>query len=461
MALRAFAILAGACALTLTGAALTLGLPGPLPVVALGGGALGLSALLAFLFSRWVSAPLSEIAATADRLASGDLGARVRSRREDELGSVARAIDRVAGELERRLREARQKETHLRAILEAMVEAVVVTDEEGRIVLSNAAFTTLAGEPRPGSTVVEAVRSPELHEAVDRAGEGRSGRVTITVAAPGRTRVLDAAVSPLPAGAGVVVVLHDVTELRRTDAVRRDFVANASHELRTPLTSIRGFAETLEGGALEDPAVARRFVRGIVENAGRLEELVRDLVELSRAESPDARIERAPVPVAGVARRVVQSLEERARARRVTLTLEPMGPEVVVLGDPRALDQVLTNLVENGIKYTREGGHVTVRASLDGAEDVLVVVRDDGPGIAEQHLPRLFERFYRVDHGRAREAGGTGLGLSIVKHLVGRMHGDVSVESRVGKGTSFKVRLRRAPGGLAQPPAAGSGAPAR
>jgi two-component system phosphate regulon sensor histidine kinase PhoR len=229
-----------------------------------------------------------------------------------------------------------------------------------------------------------------------------------------------------------------VTEVRRTDAVRRDFVANASHELRTPLTSIRGFAETLEGGALRDEKVAPRFVKGILENAVRMQELVNDLVELSRAESPDAQVEHTPVDLLEAARDVAARLEGRAHEKRIQVRVE--GSPVRGVADPDALDQVLVNLVDNAIKYTPADGHVTVSVkATPGLARIQVV--DDGPGIAAQHLPRIFERFYRVDAGRGRGQGGTGLGLAIVKHLVQRMDGQVHAESRVGRGTAFTVEL--------------------
>jgi two-component system phosphate regulon sensor histidine kinase PhoR len=393
---------------------------------------------LSYLLSRWVSSPLGEMTRSADRLASGDLSVRVRSRRDDEIGALGRGLDRMADQLEERFGRVRDEEGRLRAMLDAMVEAVLVTDREGRIVLSNAAFGRLSEGDPIGRTVIEALRSPELHEAVTRAAGGKGEHVQLEVPGSRVVRTLRATVSPLPEKKGVIAVLHDVTELERATAIRRDFVANASHELRTPLTAIRGFAETLRDGALDDAKVAKRFVLGITDNAVRLSRLVDDLLELSRSESPNVRYELEPVSIAEVATKVLRSLEAQAIEKKVTLTLEDADEPVWARAELQALDHVLVNLVDNGIKYTPSGGSVLVRISRD-ASSAIFEVEDTGQGIAEEHLPRIFERFYRVDPGRARLQGGSGLGLAIVKHLVLKMEGEISARSRMGKGTTFRV----------------------
>lgn len=402
--------------------------------------AVGFAAALAALLGRWVSSPLGEMARSADRLASGDLSVRTRARREDEIGALGRALDRMADQLEDRFTRVREEEARLRAMLDAMVEAVLVTDREGRVVLSNAAFGRLADGDPIGRRVIEAVRSPELHEAVQRAIGGSGGRVQVEVASARAPRTLRATVSPLPETRGAIAVLHDVTELERANAIRRDFVANASHELRTPLTSIRGFAETLQSGALDEPKIAKRFVSSIVENSVRLSRLVDDLLELSRSESPHVDYELEPVSIREVASKVLRALEAQALEKNVTLALELPDGDVWARAELRALEHVIVNLADNGIKYTPAGGRVTVRATKQGALAVLEV-EDNGQGIGAEHLPRIFERFYRVDPGRARQQGGTGLGLAIVKHLVLKMEGEIKVQSRMGKGTTFRVEL--------------------
>jgi two-component system phosphate regulon sensor histidine kinase PhoR len=402
--------------------------------------AIALAGVLAWLLSRWVSSPLGEMAASADRLASGDLRLRTRARRDDEIGALGRALDRMADQLEERFAYVREEEARLRTMLDAMVEAVLVADREGRVVLSNAAFGRLAEGDPTGRRVIEAVRSPELHEAVERAITGTGGRVQVEIATTRTPRILRATISPLPEEKGAIAVLHDVTEIERANAIRRDFVANASHELRTPLTSIRGFAETLQGGALDDPKIARRFVSNIVESSVRLSRLVDDLLELSRSESPNVEYELEPVSIAEVATKVLRALEAQALEKKVSIALEPPKTDVWAKAELHALEHVLVNLVDNGIKYTPPGGRVVVRVAKN-EEHAIVDVEDTGQGIGPEHLPRIFERFYRVDAGRARKEGGSGLGLAIVKHLVLKMDGEVTVESRMGKGTTFHVEL--------------------
>ncbi len=395
--------------------------------------------VLAAILGRWVSSPLGDMASSADRIASGDLSVRTRARRGDEIGALGRALDRMADQLEERFARVRDEEARLRAMLDAMVEAVLVADREGRVVLSNAAFGRLSDGDPTGKRVIETLRSPELHDAVERAIIGTGGRVQIEVPTAKVLRTLRATISPLPEGKGAIAVLHDVTELERANAIRRDFVANASHELRTPLTSIRGFAETLQSGALDDPKIAKRFVSSIVENSVRLSRLVDDLLELSRSESPNVQYELEPVSIDEVATKVLRALEAQALEKKVELTLETEG-NVWARAELQALEHVIVNLVDNGIKYTPSGGRVVVRASKNETHAILEV-EDTGQGIGAEHLPRIFERFYRVDAGRARQQGGSGLGLAIVKHLVLKMEGEIRVESRMGKGTLFHVEL--------------------
>ncbi|MFO0683351.1 MAG: ATP-binding protein [Sandaracinus sp.] len=402
------------------------------------------AALLSLLLGRWVSSPLAEMVRAADRLASGELGVRTRARRNDEIGALGRALDRMADQLADRFARVREDEARLRAMLDAMVEAVVVADGEGRVVLTNAAFSRLTDADPIGHKVIETLRSPELHEALERAVRGSGGRVQIELGDARRPRILRATVSPLPERKGAIAVLHDVTELERATAIRRDFVANASHELRTPLTSIRGFAETLQGGAVDDPKIARRFVANIVENSVRLSRLVDDLLELSRSESPNVVYELEPVSLREVAVKVIRSLESQALEKKVSLAVEAPEGEVWARAELKAVEHVLVNLVDNGIKYTPSGGRVVVRISKKG-DLAIADVEDNGQGIGAEHLPRIFERFYRVDPGRARQQGGSGLGLAIVKHLVLKMDGEVTVDSRMGKGTTFHVELPLVP----------------
>ncbi len=298
--------------------------------------------------------------------------------------------------------------------------------------VSNAAFDTLAANGRAeGLTPLEITRSAELSEAVKRALEGTARRFELPLAH--EIYVVD--VSPLLRGE-VLLLMRDVTERRRAEATRRDFVANASHELRTPIAAIAAAAETLLSGALEDPAAARNFVGIVARHAERLSRLAEDLLDLSKIESRQWRFEIVAVDVRKLAVQVGELVADAAREKELAVQVEvPEG--AVVRADARALEIVLVNLAQNAVKFTERGG-ITLRARREGASWVLGVA-DTGPGIERHHLPRIFERFYRVDPGRSRELGGTGLGLAIAKHLVLGMSGEISVESDE-RGTTFWVR---------------------
>ncbi len=318
-------------------------------------------------------------------------------------------------------------------LLASLPDAAAVVAVDGRVRVCNGAFDALSASGRAaGLTALEVTRSGELAEAVRRALEGTARRLELTL----QHRALSVQLTPLLRGE-VLCLARDVTEERRAAATKRDFVANASHELRTPVAAIRGAAETLLAGALDQPETARGFVEIVHRQAERLSRLTQDLLDLSRLESRQWRFELAPVELTALARQLLELQGPGARKKGLELRVEiPVG--LVAMGDGRALEQVVVNLVDNAIKYT-PGGSVEVRATALG-EDVVLTVADTGPGIEAHHLARLFERFYRVDPGRAREAGGTGLGLAIAKHLVQGMHGEIGVESGAG-GTCFTVRL--------------------
>jgi two-component system, OmpR family, phosphate regulon sensor histidine kinase PhoR len=407
--------------------------------------AVAIAALITFVLSRTMVEPMRRLTRAAHELARGNLSVRVGSDRHDELGTLARALDTMADELTERVRTLRAEEARLRTVLDAMVEAVFVTDGEGRIVLTNAALDRLVGGEVQGRTVTRGIPIPALQQAVQAAREGEACTVEVEVPSGQAFRALAAQVAPLPEGAGVVAVLHDVTELKKADRIRRDFVANASHELRTPLTAVRGYTETLRDGALTDPDSAPRFIEMIHKHTLRLQRLVDDLLALSRAEAPEQRFDPRPIDVGRLVHEVVRSMEGHAHDRGLSLVAEVPDGMPQGLGSEAALDEILVNLVDNALKYTPAGGRVWVRA-VPSPDRVTVEVSDTGPGIPGEDLDRIFERFYRVDKGRSREVGGTGLGLSIVKHLAQRMGATVGVESPPGEGATFRVGLPRAHG---------------
>ncbi|MEM7436005.1 MAG: ATP-binding protein [Myxococcota bacterium] len=405
--------------------------------------ALIIGVALTWALSRAIVVPARQLTEVADSLARGDLSVRTFSERDDELGDIGRSLDRLADELNERISSLHAQENRIRTMLDSMVEAVFVTDSVGRIVLTNTALDRIAVGEALGKAPSEVLRSEALQDAVRSARHGDAVSVDLVFGANGKARSYTTVVASLPGKTGVVGVLHDVTKQKLADRVRRDFVANASHELRTPLTAIRGFAETLKAGALQDPDSANRFVDVILRHTLRLQALVNDLVALSRAESPEQEYELAAVDIAESVRDVVHGLEAQAKTRGIELKLERMDALPSVVANHRALDQVLINLIDNAIKYTPDGEQIVVRATSD-EDTVTLDVQNTGPGIPPDQLGRIFERFYRVDAGRSREMGGTGLGLSIVRHLVARMGGTIEAQSEPGEWTRFRLRLGRA-----------------
>jgi len=414
----------------------------PAWAVVLAGAVIG--CLVGWLGSRRDARDVQRLQQVVEALSERDFEQRARLSSPGEIGDLGRSLDSLAERLSTGDKKKRSRKDRLRTILDAMAEAVMVTDARGRITLTNEVLTDLVGFDAEGKTATEAIRHPDFHRAIEEAQEGFSSLLEIEIdqVSGGPRRVLRASVSPLRSQQGVVTVFHDVTTERAADRVRRDFVANAGHELRTPLTAIRGFAETLREGAIHDPESAQGFLDVIVRHARRLQALVDDLADLSRFEGEELELALEPVFAGALMDEVVRGLEAQSNAKGLKVTCSGLDDAPAVMAEERALEQVLVNLVDNAIKYTPEGGEVRVDvAAKDG--DVLIEVANSGPGISAKHLPRVFERFYRVDAGRSRELGGTGLGLSIVKHLVAKIGGRITVDSNSGW-TRFQLRVPRA-----------------
>ncbi len=383
------------------------------------------------------------LAAAARRMAKGDFSSRTRTLGDVEFHELGQSLDQLAHSLSTTLGELKVERDLLGGILTGMQEGVLLLDKGGRVALVNPALRDmllLGGDPI-GKYPLEAIRNSELKELLDRARVAQSqttGEVEVSGIKPRRLLVRASALTVEPGG--LLAVFVDVTDIRRLEAIRRDFVANVSHELRTPVTAIRSAAETIRGAAARDPVAAVRFIDIIERNAERLQSLVEDLLDLSRIESREFRLVLEPLELQVFVPYVLSLFRERAEKKRIRLhaRLAQDLPQVAV--DRRALEQVISNLVDNAVKYCPSGAEVVVRAFVDGST-LRVAVEDTGPGIEQKHLPRLFERFYRVDAGRSREVGGTGLGLSIVKHLVEALGSKVSVTSNLGKGSAFSFSL--------------------
>jgi two-component system phosphate regulon sensor histidine kinase PhoR len=410
-----------------------------------------LVSLNAVLFGVAAAAAIAALAAGAGPLpalaglAAGVLAALlVRRPLRDRLEGPAGAARRLAEALERRIEESDAQRARLEAVIEAMGEGVLVVGIDGRVLLANPRLRELFAAPASleGRSLLEAVRQAEVVDAIEGALANGAAEVREVALGPAPERLLRFSVAPFPSReerAGAVAVFRDVTELRRVETVRRDFVANASHELKTPLTAIRGFAERLADAELPD-AGAKQAVEAILGNAKRLGALVEDLLELSRIESGSMPLQPETVAVGDLVQRLLRELDPRLRGGELTVRVEIDGPDRARV-DRRALEHVLMNLLDNAIKYTPAGGELAVCVQALAEGRLRVEVRDTGIGIPRKDLPRIFERFYRVDPGRSRALGGTGLGLAIAKHWIQAIGGAIGVESQLGQGSTFWIEL--------------------
>jgi two-component system phosphate regulon sensor histidine kinase PhoR len=407
-----------------------------------------LAAAVSLLVSRRLSRPIEEMTRGAARFARGELAYTLRVPETRELADLAESLNAMARELDARVRAMDEKLAEEDAVLTGMAEGVIGVDAMGRIMSMNrAAGELLGGDPGAlkGRDLREVVRSSDIQALVSEALEG-AGPAEREVAPlrPGQ-ELLQGRAAPLrgPDGrsAGAVLVLNDVTRLRRLESMRRDFVTNVSHELRTPVTAIRGYAEMMLDEPEADPAQSRQFIAVIARNAERLGSLIDDLLRLSRIEQDEGRpgMDREDAALADVLRSAAASRSALAAGRGVAVRVA-CAEDVRAAVNPALFEHAVANLVDNAVKYSEPGGEVEVEGRDDGS-DVVVAVRDRGIGIPKEHLERIFERFYRVDKGRSRELGGTGLGLAIVKHIVSAHGGTVGVESTSGKGSTFTIRI--------------------
>jgi two-component system phosphate regulon sensor histidine kinase PhoR len=404
-----------------------------------------IAAAVALTLAVWLagrlSARLERVIAFARRVAQGDLSARVLHPEEDVFSAPEAALNQAIERTEEKFTEIGNRRQELAAMLDSMQEAVVAITPEGLVRWSNAAMERIAGtQVRAGRPLVHAVRDPEVLACIRTALEKReahSGRARSL--APGRIFEINAV--PMASG-GALAVLHDITRIEAAENTRREFIANVSHELRTPLTSIQGYVETLIEELEPGQETSREFLGIVLKNATRMNRITEDLLSLASLESPDHKLALRPMQAGALLQEGIDSL--RGVAADSGVKLESVGAlDVLVLADSDAMNQVFGNLIENALKYAKAGKRVRVGARLLESE-VEFTVRDFGPGIASEHLDRIFERFYRVDKARSREAGGTGLGLAIVKHIVLAHGGRIWAESELGSGAAFHFTLRRA-----------------
>lgn len=400
--------------------------------------ALLIALILAGVAAQSISRRLHSIVQFAGRVAAGDFSARIPVRSSDEIGQVAAALDKTARKLEEGFRALENSRRQLEALLDSIQEAVIAVSADRKVQWANGSMGRLLPQAvRVGAPIAETIRDPDLLGALQETLVNRDVRNTkATSVVPGRTFEVTAA--PMPGG-GAVAVLHDLTKIVRVEKTRRDFIANVSHELRTPLTSIQGYAETLLEEAPSGGGNTRSFLEIIRKNAARMSRLTEDLLTLARVESGEQKLELQALPAAALLEDALESFREVARARSTEIVVEKEASKRV-RADGDAIHQVFANLIDNAIRYAPAGNRIVLGAR-EAPQGVEFYVQDFGPGIPSEHLPRLFERFYRVDRARSRETGGTGLGLAIVKHIVLNHGGTVRAESSLHHGSTFFFTL--------------------
>jgi two-component system phosphate regulon sensor histidine kinase PhoR len=408
---------------------------------------------LAYFLARSLAHPILEAAQKAIQLVSNTFGREVQVNSKDEVGSLSKAIGEMGNQLRNKIEEISKEKEYLQTILKGMMEGILVVDGRGRILMVNDALQKILSL---SSEVVdkpplEAIRNTELEEAIRKAiHEGKNSAFELTFPLSGgktlEVNVVGIPPSPEEIGKesekikGAIAVFHDISRLKELEKVRQDFVANVSHELRTPLTTIKGYTETLLEGALKEE-VAPQFLQVIQKHADRLTKIVEDLLALSKIESKEFYLKWEHFPLSDLIDDVSDFIKEAAQKKKISISRSIIPSSLEGTGDRSYLEQVFINLLDNAVKYTPEGGEISISAFENEQREIQVLIQDNGIGIPKEDLSRIFERFYRVDKGRSQELGGTGLGLSIVKHIIQAHDGRVWVESHLGKGSIFHFTL--------------------
>jgi two-component system phosphate regulon sensor histidine kinase PhoR len=406
------------------------------------------SLLLSLGFSNQVTKPLRQMVEVGKKMSEEDFTQRIKIKTKDEIGELGKTLNQMSVELSEKIAQITEDRSQLQSILSSMTEGVLAVDHQGNVLLVNDALSRMfeLNASFNGKPHYEVIRDPELNEFIREvlsSGLKKSKEISF-IHPQERDFMIQSALVSQPREGGIFAVFsfHDITELKKLERVRKDFVANVSHELRTPLTSIKGFVEALQDGSIDNSEQSSRFLSIISQHADRMNKIISDLLQLSQIESKEFELKIEPFSLKELVEEVVYPLKRSAdqKSQSIEINLHSEGQKV--LGDKYRINQALTNLVDNAIKYTPEKGKIKIE-SRDKGELVEIAVIDNGMGILPNDLTRIFERFYTVDKGRSRELGGTGLGLSIVKHIIEAHGGTVSVQSQPGKGSEFSFTLKK------------------
>lgn len=407
-----------------------------------------LALLLAYTFAVNITMPIRKIKDAAAEITKGRLDTKISIIDKDELGELAKSIDFMASSLKDKINSINDKNTKMEAILSSVINGIIAVDTNNRILFINPMaikMLDIREEEVSGKHLLRVIRNNKIDNLIRSVLENKSFTDTELSLNYPEEKIYKLFTNPIKYPdseriIGIIIILQDITEIRKLEGMRSEFVANVTHELKTPLTSIKGFVETLKNGAVEDPDTSMRFLNIIEDEADRLHRLISDILSLSELESRKVKLNEEKIDTRKVLSEVVSMLQNQAEAKHIALT-DKISAEVYDLkGESDKLKQMLINLVDNAIKYTPENGKVDVSAYNEG-NNVLIKIKDNGIGISKEHIPRLFERFYRIDKARSRKVGGTGLGLAIVKHIVMQFEGKIEVNSEEGKGTEFTVTI--------------------
>ena len=414
------------------------------------------TAIVTYRISRNLTDPLEKITRVAYQITNMNYSSRIAITTKDEIGQLGQAVNMMSESLQRQMAQIHENESRLKNVLDNMISGVIMIDRDGNIVLVNRMAEVQLGvtaQEMLGRSYKSVLAQQDLIKLIQGGLDARRTlRDEIVVYYP-EERILDIHMVPVVGvaeeGSGMIVAMHDITAIRRLERMRSDFVANVSHEIKTPIAAVKGFAETLLGGAVEDPETAKSFLQIIYDESDRLDRLIGDILALSKIESKRIPLNFSPIELKAFISRALQMMETAAAKKRITLEAD-IASELYIEADEDRLMQILINLLSNGITYSHDGGKLKVAVQPlysspnqppDEYDSVQIIVQDYGIGIPKKDLDRIFERFYRVDKARSRSSGGTGLGLSIVKHLVELHHGSIRVESMVGMGSKFILEL--------------------